>query len=874
MRSISTVLGCACALISAQIAAAQSVPAPAPLEELLNTGATYDPAIPTPEEVIGFPVGARVTQYELIADYVQAVAAASDRLSVEVIGRSHEGRPIHLVTATSPANHDRIDEIRAGRAALLDPNASVDLDAQPVVAQLVFGVHGDETSGYDSALLMLYHLAAAQDDETLAILDESVLLLCITINPDGASRMAAWTNQNLAVTPVSDRRHRRTSPPWPAPRTNHYWFDLNRQWLPATQPESQAIVAQTVAWLPNIAADMHEMGSNSTFWFSPGPRAGLSPLITQESYDLSVTVGQTIAEQLDSEGRLYVSEEYFDDYYLGYGSSYPSLVGAAAFLFEQSSTDGGALVTDHGLETYDRSVAEQFSALYALVRSARANADALRTFQRDYFVENASGPNRGYVFASEDRGRLANFLELLNLHGVSARVLARDVAVDGRNFSAGEAYVVAANQALGPTVEGLFETRIVPEDAEWRQFYDVTGWTMPHAYGIDFARISGSAFAGNMAGEAVPALDIARPAPAQADYAYVVEWGQHFAPRAVYGLLEAGLRAYMLPEPAQMRTADGEIETGRGAVFVPVRNQTLSAEEIHAAISRAAQDDGVVVHAIASGYTPEGPDLGSFAIHQLEAPHVVLVVGDGVRPEAAGEMWFLLDHEMHHPVRLANLSDLDAAALEDATHLILPNGGYGDMPDGFADALRAWVQGGGVFIGIQGGAEWAVSNAITNVAMRGVRAQGEESDDAAPAPSAPPRLPYSDKGNYDAEEFVSGAVFVADIDATHPLGFGYESGRIHLHRQGRNAFEPTTNPFATIIAYDAEAPLISGYVSSSNIERLSGLGALVAERSGQGSVVLFADDPFFRAYWRGTAGLVMNAIYFGTAFEPPYRPGG
>ena len=289
---------------------------PKPIADLLDFGARYDAAIPTPESVLGYQSGEIIFTPEMHAAYINAVAAASDRVSVETIGRSHFGRPILRVTITSPANQARLDDIRQTQLSFSEAGAATPAD-QPVVVQFTHGVHGSESSGYDSAPLILYHLAAAQGAEIETLLDETVIHQIVMINPDGANRFAQWTNMHHANVPVADPQHREHYYEWPWGRTNHYWFDINRQWLPVTQPEARALVTATQDWRPNVAADLHEMGENTTFFISPGPREGLHPLLSQSGFELNLELNETLNSQLDAEGAVYVSEELFDDFYLG-----------------------------------------------------------------------------------------------------------------------------------------------------------------------------------------------------------------------------------------------------------------------------------------------------------------------------------------------------------------------------------------------------------------------------------------------------------------------------------------------------------------------------------------------------------------------------
>ncbi|PWE17938.1 carboxypeptidase [Marinicauda salina] len=840
---------------------------PKPITELLDQDVGYDETIPTPEDVLGRRSGEIIFTPEMLHEYVRAVAAASDRVSVETIGRSHFGRPILRVTTTSPENQARLEEIRAAHLAALDPDAGPrDADA-PTIVQITHGVHGAEASGYDASAPLLYFLAAAQGEEIDALLDRVVVHQVVLINPDGANRFAEWTNMHRAQVPVADPQHREHFFEWPWGRTNHYWFDLNRQWLPVTQPEAEALVNSTHHWAPNVALDMHEMGSNSTFFFSPGPVDGLHPLLSQAGLELNLEMNEFLADQLDSEGALYVSEEFFDDFYLGYGSSYPGLLGSVPYLFEQSSVRGIIQETERGVLRYDDKVGQQARVAIALIRAADANREALLDHQQTFFAESLrladADPVRAYVFTSNDRGRLADFLELMAVHRIEVRELSQQIRLDGITFEPGEAFVVPTRQRNYRVLKGIFETRVITDETE---FYDVSGWTQPLAYDLDYAEVRAGLFAPNITGEPVTGFEAAAAAPAQSDLAYVMEWDHFHAPRALYRALDAGLHARVIPDAITLDTPAGQVSPGRGAVVIPVIGQEIDAGEIHALMTRAAED-GVTVHAATSALTPAGSDLGGFDLSNVEKPEILLVTGRVTSSYDAGEMWHLLDFEMRMPVSMIDARELGGADLDRYTHIILPNGRYDSaLGESGAERLGEWASDGGVLIAMRGGARFVVEHELADV-----RFTSDASDEEAEAVTAEPR-PYDDFALWETEHGVSGAILETEIDVTHPLGFGYRDPVLPVHKIGTDAFAAGDNPFALPARY-ADEPLLSGYASQRNREALAGAGSVFAERRGEGSVILFADDPYFRAYFRGTAKMVMNAIFFGNDFRNPSRRG-
>ncbi|MCC5995892.1 MAG: carboxypeptidase [Oceanicaulis sp.] len=843
-------------------AAAADAYEPKSVQILLDQPTTYDPDTPKPEDVTGFAIGEIIWTPAMHAEYARAIAAGSDRMTIETIGRSTFGRPIQRVIITSPDNHARIDEIRDTQRGLMRAGSAAAPEGHPAIIQTTFGVHGSEPSSYDSAALMLYHFAAGQGEEMERLLEETVIILVIMINPDGADRFANWTNMHRARAPVADPQSREHFHEWPWGRANHYWFDLNRQWLPVMQDEARILVRASHEWLPNIAADMHEMGPNTTYFFSPGPLDGLHPLLSQDSLQLNLRMNTFLRDQLDGEGQLYVSEELFDDFYLGYGSSYPGLIGSVPYLFEQSSTRGILMDTDFGVQRYDDKVGQQARALLALIRAGQHHRADLHAHMRQFFNESRrraqADPVNAWVFTSNDRARVADFLEVLDTHGIEVRALTQTLRQDGRVYRPDEAFIVPVRQDQYRIVQGLFQSQIVTDKTE---FYDVSGWTQPLAWGLEYSAVRTGLFPPNLTGGRVTSIDRAAPEPARARVAYVMTWDSYYAPRALYRLLDAGLRAQVVPDPITVITDDGEVEVGRGAVVVPVARQTLDPDAIHALMVRAAREDSVRVLAARTSHTPRGSDLGGFALSALTKPAVLLVTGRTVAVNDAGELWHLLDREMAMPVSQIDVSELSRADLNRYNRIILPHGDYSSLSDTMVARLNDWVRAGGVLIATRRAARWAVDKELSG-------AQFAERDGADDTPGP---LAYEDINVWDTEEAVSGAIFGAELDLSHPLNFGLREPRLAVQRIGEDAFAHSGNPFALPLRYAGPDPLLSGYASQANRDALAGLGGVHAERRGSGAVILFADNPAFRAYFRGTSRVFMNAVTYGDAFRNPRR---
>ena len=846
------------------LSAAAAAPALAePVDFFRVDGVTYDAAVPAFEDFAGYEIGERPVRYGDMVAYLRALADSSERISVETIGYSHERRPILTFTVTSADNHANLEAIRQTHLERLEGRAAP--DAAPMVLWINFGVHGAETSGMESAIPTLYHYAAAQGGEVEAQLDGAVTLFTVAFNPDGHARRidhveTFWSYADN--TDMNDAAHNL----WVEARTNHYWFDLNRQWLLLTQPEAQAWIGKWHEWKPMVSADYHEMGSSSPFYFHPGEELRRNPLIPERARELTLGIGERHAEFLDSEARLYTTEEGFDNFYIGKGSTYPQINGSLGILFEAGAARGGAVMTERGLVETADNVRTQFRTALTTIQGSLDLRDEITAYQRDFFAENARQADRGgrtgWVFTAEgDPERAARFVRLLGMHDIEVSRLSSDMTVEGRTYPAGASYYVPTEQTNNRMIRGVFE-RFTEFDENI--FYDVSGWTLPLAFDLEYAEVRSGMFRSAPAGEPADGAFQSAPAPDVAAYGYVFDWSHTYAPRALNRVLAEDLMARAAMEESVVSTTSGEVALGRGAIFVPLARQDASNEAIHAIMETIAAEDGVPVYAATSGLTPvTGRDLGATNIFRtLEEPRVVLAYDGGLARYDVGEVWWTLDYRHRMPVTLVHKDDLGRLDWADYTHLVLV-GGNASLSDSMTEALQDWIRGGGTLIATRDGARWA-EGAILG------RERDDDDDAGADAEStAPARIDFAEMGLRDAEHVIGGAIFAADLDITHPLGFGFADRDLPVHRNRTFTLQrPEGDPYAVPVQYDAD-PLLTGYASERRLEEIAGTPSLVSQRMGRGTVILMADNPVFRGTYPGTERLLMNAIFFSGLIDRP-----
>lgn len=830
------------------------------LSYYLPAGVTYDPAIPTPKAVLGYEVGEWHVTHDQLVHYMRTLAAASDRITVEEYARTHENRPLLLLTVTSPENHRNLPALKEAHRQLTVPGASgsLNLSSLPAVVWMGYSVHGNEPSGSNASLLAVYHLAAAQGPEMESQLQETIILVDPAVNPDGLNRFASWVNTHRSKNLVTDPNSREFSEAWPNGRTNHYWFDLNRDWLPLQHPESKGRLRKFHEWKPNLLTDHHEMGTNASFFFQPGIPSRNHPLTPEGTYRLTAKIGTFHARALDALGSLYYTEESYDDFYYGKGSTYPDINGAVGILFEQASSRGHAQESVNGVLRFPFTIRNQFATTLSTLQAAREMREELLRHQRDFYLtaskEAARQPVRAYVFGSaKDRARAFHLAELIRQHEIDLYRPRQAIKVGNTVLQPDDAYVVPTDQPQFRLIQAMFEKRTSFQDS---LFYDISAWTLPLAFNLEYEALSGRGFSPGLLGQKVTDLSFptAEVIGGQSEYGYLFEWHEYYAPRVLSNLLAQGLQVRVATE----RLSGGEGKPfDYGSILVPVSLQTISTDSLHALLQRVARENGVPVYAVKTGLSPTGVKLGSPSFQALKKPEILMLVEGTVNPNDAGEVWHLLDHRFGMQLSLVPVSQFNRASLSRYTTLIMVDGTFADVSAGAKEKLRNWVQQGGVIVAMGRASRWLADNGFTHTAFR--KAESRDTSSAPPA--------YRDLANIRGAQVIGGAIFQARLDLTHPLGYGYYNPAVSMFKDNTLFMEPAKNGAANPLQYTAQ-PLLSGYISRQNETQLRNAAAIEVSGIGSGRIISFTENPNFRAFWYGTNKLFLNSIFFGHIISP------
>jgi hypothetical protein len=840
--------------IAANTASAQS------LSYYLPKGVSYNPSIPVPSSVIHHEVGEWHVTHDRLVNYMQALAkAAPQRVRLETMGYTYEKRPQVLLIITSLENQQRLEEIRKDHLALSDPKATIkSLDQMPLVCWIGHSIHGNEPSGTNAALLAAYHLAAAQGPEIDAMLKNTVILLDPSFNPDGLQRFSTWANQHKSANLVTDPNSREFNEVWPGGRFNHYWFDLNRDWLPAIHVESQNRLKWFHAWKPNVLTDHHEQGSNTTFFFQPGVPSRVNPLTPMKNQELTAQLAKFHGAALDSIGSLYFTKEAFDDFYYGKGSTYPDINGGIGILFEQASSRGHLQETVNGLLSFPFTIRNQFVTILSTLKGVQALRKDLLQYQHDFYkqapAKAAAYPVKGYLIGDKkDPAKVQEFATLLQRHQIQLYSLPPSVA--DKQFSVSSSFVVSLDQPQHSLIRTIFEKTLEYKDS---LFYDITSWTLPLAYGLEYKELATINLQG---ATAIPSLLTNKTYfTKESENAFVVEpaavsvmmdWDHLYAPAVLNELLQAGVLVKVATRSVKLIVdkKGAQKQFSYGALQIPLTQPSFSAQELTTKIVGFVKKYGVKFYSVVSGLASEGVDLGSARFVVVKKPSVALITGPGVNPLDAGEVWHLLDQRMGMQLTHLEPTTFKRANLSRYTAIIMVGGSYNELDK---EKMKSWVQAGGTLILTEEAINWAVQNGISAASFKKVKS----------AIDSTAVISYENRAEISGAQSMRGAILGATYDPSHPLAFGYYAPQVSLFKANKIFLEKSKNPFASPFIYGKQ-PLQSGWVSKENKEAIAGTAAVTVSQLGSGRVINIADNPNFRAYWLSGTKLFMNAIFFG-----------
>lgn len=818
----------------------------------------------SPNEFLPHQLGETFTPHHLLVDYYQHVAANSDRIQLTQYGMTNEKRPLMLAFVSTPENLARLDAIRENnlrRTGMLDGSPDPDLDV--AIVWMSFSVHGNEAAGSEASMGVVYDLANPDNSQTGSWLDNTVVVLDPSINPDGYSRYTHWYRGVANTIPNPNPNVREHQEPWPGGRVNHYLFDLNRDWAWQTQVESQQRMRQYQRWFPHIHADLHEQYYMNPYYFAPAARP-YHNYITDWQADFQVEIGKNHARYFDRNGWLYFTKEVFDLFYPSYGDTYPTFTGAIGMTYEQGghSRGGRGIIMPNRdtLTLLDRVTHHRTTAL-STVEVASQNARRLITNFGNYYREAQNNPKGQYktyiVKGNNPAGKLEAFTELLDKNGIrygrtrSTTVSAYDYRNGSNvNLSVDDSdLIISAHQPLSTLTQVLLDPSAELEDS---LTYDITSWSLPYAYGLEtYASTRRLSVTGDYTFDTYGNTSVSTGTEA---YAYLVRWES---------MKEAAFLADLIRQGIVVRYADQpfaiEGDSYDGGTLIMTRADNRKKTDFQAVVQAVAERHEVPVVSVQTGFSEAGQDLGSSAMRVIDAPRIAVLSGEGTSANGFGQVWYYFEQRLGYPIGIYDADAINRIDLDDYNILIMPEGRY-RLGESELKEIQGWVSGGGRLIAL-GFANASLAGKsgfnLNRYATDKAEKEAEQEEEQATLDSR--YDDYAGAARRSISSSLPGAIFRLKMDSSHPLAFGLSDQYFSLKTSTLH-YAPMKDSWNVGII-DAD-PMISGFVGAQALENMKNTVVYGVQERGRGSIVYLVDNPLFRGFWENGLFLFSNALFF------------
>ena len=814
----------------------------------------------SPEKFLGYNLGDKYTQHYKIVNYFNSVAqAVPDMVKLEQYGETYEGRPLILAYISSKENIARLDALRLNNLRLANStkDKAAPIEDGVVFVWLSYNVHGNEPSSSEAAIKTLHALVDPLNAKTKEWLKNAVVIIDPCLNPDGRDRYVNWFTSVVGKKLNVDPQSREHSEPWPGGRTNHYNFDLNRDWAWQSQVETQHRIKKYNAWLPQVHVDFHEQGFNEPYYFAPAAEP-FHEVITPWQREFQTQIGKNNARYFDERGWLYFTKERFDLFYPSYGDTYPTYNGAIGMTYEQGGHSRGGLgvITEDGdtLTLADR-LNHHYTTSLSTIEISSQNAARLQKEFRKYFNDAMSSPAgefKSYIIKSDGGDRQERLRALLDRNNIDWSYAGAGSAT-GLNYATGKSesfkindgdIVVNANQPKSNYIRVLFERTSKLSDSAT---YDITAWSLPFAYGLQAYGLN--AYYTTTA-KSVPQKNA--PATVQASYAYAVKWN---------GLQSAKFLAWVLQKDVRVRYVEQPF-TAKGQVFekgslLITRAANMNVANLPQIVSEAASKAGLEVSSIESGFVDKGFDIGSDRVRVIAKPKVALVTGAGVGSNAAGEIWHFFEQQLDYPLTLITLEDLPRTDWRKIDVLILPDGNYRFLNEkASADQFKNWIQQGGKVIALEGAVEQLIKLDL-GLKLKGADEKKDEKKDA-PADYSLLRK-YENRERDQLVNSIPGSIFKVELDNSHPLAFGY--GDLYYTLKQDDKIYEFLKDGGWNVGVIRKDNLVSGFAGVKTKEKLKDGLLFGVQHIGRGNAVYLVDNVLFRSFWENGKLILCNAVF-------------
>jgi hypothetical protein len=815
----------------------------------------------SPKDFLGYEIGSRYTPHWKIVSYFNHVAAnAASSVKLQQYGETNEGRPLLLAFISSPENMRNLEQIRMNNLRLAnlsrDRAAAIEENA-PAIVWLSYNVHGNETSSSEAALMTIWALVDPSNNQTKEWLKNTVIVIDPCINPDGRDRYVNWFNSVVGKSPdpkIYAREHRE---PWPGGRTNHYNFDLNRDWAWQTQVESRQRIVQYNQWMPHIHVDFHEQGIDNPYYFAPAAQP-FHEVITPWQREFQTTIGKNHAKYFDANGWLYFTKEVFDLYYPSYGDTWPTYNGAIGMTYEQAghSISGAAVINGEGdtLTLYDRAI-HHYTTGISTIEVSSQNAGKLVKEFRKFFneaVNTGIGEYKSYVIRYSPRNseRITSLLDLLDKNGIQYG--GGTGTGKGYNYLTGKEesftigsndIVISASQPRSAMVKVLFEPKGKLVDSAT---YDITAWALPYVFGVDAFASRDKINVGILPAKA-------KASNQSTTYGYVLPWNGLQSAKTAGQLLQKGILLRYAEQPFEVNGNKFE----RGSMIIVKTGNTSLGNNLWNVVKSIADANNIQLYPVTTGFVDKGFDFGSSKVHPIKAPRVVMLTGDGVSGNDAGEVWHFFEHQLNYPITLVNATDIGRIKLNEIDVIIMPSGNYrflSEKPN--LDAFKDWINKGGRVVALES-AVGALSKAEFGIKVKKAEDADKKDDKGKDAYEALKK--FEDRERDFIPGTTPGSIYKVELDVTHPLGFGYP-GYYYTLKMDDVIYEFIKEGGwnVGVIKKDNQ---VAGFVGNKLKEKLKDGLLFGVQQMGNGSISYFADNVLFRNFWENGKLMFCNAVF-------------
>ncbi len=809
----------------------------------------------SPSEFLGYELGTKFSRHFQIVNYYKHVAENSSNVKLIEYGRTYEGRELLLAIVTSKDNHDNIEQIRMDnlrRAGIESGQISTNV---PIV-WLSYNVHGNESNSTEASMKTLYELVRSGSDKT-DWLEQSVVIIDPCINPDGRDRYVQfyWQYGNQPYNP--DPQSAEHIEPWPGGRTNHYLFDLNRDWAWQTQIESQQRIWQYNQWMPHVHVDFHEQGYNSPYYFAPAAEP-FHEQITDWQREFQIQIGKNHAKYFDENDWFYFTKQRFDLLYPSYGDTYPTYNGAIGMTYEQAGHGRGGLgiIKQEGdtLTLQDRIERHYTTGLSTIEVTIQNKDKVLNEFEK-FFDSGVDGTFKSFIVKSANQDKLNALKNWLDANGIIYGK-SSGTRLSGYNyqtkktesFSVGSTdLVVSVDQPKGKLAKILFEPQTFVKDS---LTYDITAWSVPYIYGLD-AYATSTAL--NVEAGKVESNFTPNQKPDDG-YAFLFKWNSFEDAKFLAAVLKAGIKVRYTTKPI---TYEGK-RYDRGTIIISERDNRYN--KVFEQVTNIANEFEREAVVISTGFAESGPDIGSGDIRYLKTPKIVMLGGDGTYSNEFGANWYYFEQELGYPVSIINTDYFSWMDLSEYDVLVMQEGRYGDFGDSEMKKITGWVREGGKLIVMQGALRKFIESDYSGLKRYNSDDEKRKFEKMEESENEANKLAlYANEERRDAKNIIPGAIYRVRLDNTHPMAYGYEDTFYTLKTSStRIAYLNDQN----VGVIESKDDLMNGFVGSNVQEKLPMSLVFGVENAGRGQMVYFVDNPLFRAFWYNSKLMLANALFF------------